>query len=392
MKFNYTTLLIVFLVGTLILISPPFVMSADVGIVIKSFFLFVSTIFLLFSVSRKKRFFYFYFPFVVFLLFQVVYWTAAGYFMEGIFFFLYILLAICGLIGFDRLRGGKEIMIKLYFYLILITSFFSILSFLTYNLGLLPYFLKLVGGDDGYVYYYFPFLGYINVKELESFAIGRVCYYFFEPSYLGFFLTTNFFLLHKLNRHKNVVFISKVVVFFGAMASMSTMSWLVFAAVFGVSVFYRIFETLRISEKVVNFLLIFVFLLFYLFIPKDKLLEKLGPSSSDDREERASMSLLLVAGASPSDFVLGRSPAYIEKTLDKGESNQIIKMLVENGVITTVLVLIFIIYCTRKSKLYMIALILFLNSAVILFTPLIIFNILICRWADKPQISFSDDS
>jgi hypothetical protein len=57
---------------------------------------------------------------------------------------------------------------------------------------------------------------------------------------------------------------------------------------------------------------------------------------------------------------------------------------VEEGVIGAILVVGFIIFCTRNKDNYMLATLLFLNSVVILWTPLFMLNILVCKfgWGD----------
>jgi hypothetical protein len=83
------------------------------------------------------------------------------------------------------------------------------------------------------------------------------------------------------------------------------------------------------------------------------------------------------------DLLLGRGSGFIEKNNGKGESNQFIKLIVENGLISTLLILTFLIYCSYKSRYFMMANLLFLNSVVVLFTPLFILNLLICKWNDN---------
>ncbi|MFV8392977.1 hypothetical protein [Flavobacterium sp. LB2P6] len=272
--------------------------------------------------------------------------------------------------------------------MVLILSVLSIISFLAFNFELVPYELKPVGeGLDVYVYYHNYFLGYINPKLFESGVIGRVCGFLFEPSYQGWFLSTNFFLVSKFIDKKRYLIFFHLIILLGALASFSTMSWVVFIIVFASILGFKIMSILGLKEKLANVLygLMLVAGIFAMFtvINQDKLLEMLGPSSSDDRTDRADMSFLYLATASPKELILGRGPGFIGKNNDKGESNPIIKSLVENGIVSTILVLIFVVYCTYRSKYYMIANLLWLNSVVVLFTPLFIINVLVCRWMDE---------
>ncbi|MFH7017978.1 hypothetical protein [Flavobacterium sp. FlaQc-47] len=384
MKFNYTALVLAFLIGVLIFISPPFVMSLDISAFIRIPMLCMITLFFLLHVVKKKKFVYFYLPFISFFVIEVFYWKMTGNSLEGASYFLtYVILIISVLLSIHRIKNCKILIVNFYFWLILITSVLCIISFLAFNLNLLPYSYRPIGGDEGYKYFYFPILGYINAKNFDSTVIGRACGYLFEPSYMGWFLTANFFLISKFLKNKKKIFFVQLIVFMGALSTMSTMMWLVFFIVFGIATLYLILRWAGMQEKMICMILFVIFFLGFMLIPKDKIIESLGPSSSDDREERVGVSFLLIASASPLDLLLGRSPGYLEKKFDKGESNQIIKLLVENGIISTVLVLIFVIYFTYKSKWFMIANLLFLNSVVILFTPLFMFNILICKWLNE---------
>jgi hypothetical protein len=229
-------------------------------------------------------------------------------------------------------------------------------------------------------------LGYINPKFFESGVIGRVCGFLFEPSYQGWFLSTNFFLVSKFVEKKKYWILIQLIVLLGALASVSTMSWVVFVIVFASMLGFKIMSILGLKGKVANVLyglaLVAGILAIFTVVNQDKLLEMLGPSSSEDRTSRADASLLYLAMASPKELILGRGPGFISKYSDKGESNPIIKSLVENGIVSTILVLIFVVYCSYRSKYYMIANLLWLNSVVILFTPLFIINVLVCRWMD----------
>ncbi|MCK8141463.1 hypothetical protein MW871_06105 [Flavobacterium sp. I-SCBP12n] len=282
----------------------------------------------------------------------------------------------------------KSLLINFYFLLVLILAFLSTVSFLAFNLELLPYTLQPVGeGLDVYHLFHNYFLGYINPKVFESGVIGRVCGFLFEPSYQGWFLSTNFFLLSKGIKNKGYLIISQIIVLLGALSSFSTMTWVVFVLVFGSILVFKILALVGLSGKIANICYGLIFLIgivgIVTVVDQDKLLEIIGPSSSEDRTNRLDTSTLFLLTASPAQFVLGRGPGYITKNSDRGESNPIVKSLVENGLISTIFVLIFVIYGSCKSKYYMIANLLWLNSVVVLFTPLFIVNILVCRWISE---------
>jgi len=387
-KYNKIALILVPLISFFILVHPPFVASIYVPLMLRlPLFIFV-VFFSLFTVLFKKYFIRRYLPLIFFYVLVALYWLSAGALISEIAYsLLYVFLAIGLLVSVKRNKSLKFLLINFYAILVIVLSLLSIISYLAYNYELLPYELKPVGkGEDVYVYYHNYMLGYINPKIFESGTIGRVCGFLFEPSYQGWFLSTNFFLLSKFfKKNKYLIFI-QLIVLLGALTSVSTMSWVVFAIVFASMFGFKLMAILGLKERLANMIygLVLIASIFAMFtvVNQDKLLEMLGPSSSDDRTERADISFFYLTTASPKQLILGRGPGFITKNNDKGESNPIIKSLVENGLASTILVLMFVIYCCYRSKFYMISNLLWLNSVVILFTPLFIINVLICRWMD----------
>lgn len=388
-RYNKIALILVVLIFFFIFMHSPFVTAIYVPVIIRlPLFLFI-VLFSLLTVIKKRYFVRFYLPIMFFLVFIFVYWLSVGAILaEIIYSVLYFFLAIALLVSVKRNGSLKILLVNFYFILIVVLSVLSIISFLAYNLGLATYVLKPVGeGLDVYIYWHNYFLGYINPKNFESGVIGRVCGFMFEPSYQGWFLSTNFFLISKFMKKKSYLFFIQLIVLLGALSSFSTMSWIVFSIAFASMLGFKIMSVLGLKEKTSNFLygiMLFVgIVLMFTVVNKDKLIEILGPSSSNDRTERADTSFLYLATASSKELIMGRGPGFIGKNNDRGESNPIIKSLVENGLITTILVVVFIVYCTYRSKYYMITTLLWLNSVVILFTPLFIINVLVCRWMDE---------
>nr|WP_315174762.1 hypothetical protein [uncultured Flavobacterium sp.] len=388
-KYNKVALILVVLLSFFILIHPPFVISIYIPVFLRlPLFLFI-VLFSLLTILRKSYFIRFYMPIILFFVLSTIYWVSIGTILADLLYsFLYFLLAIVLLVSVKRNQSLRKLLINFYFYLILVLSVLSIISFLAYNLELAPYQLKPVGeGLDIYWHYHNYFLGYINTKNFEFGEIGRVCGFMFEPSYQGWFLSTNFFLISKFIKKKMYLIFVQLIVLLGALSSFSTMSWIVFAIVFASILVFKIMSILGLKEKTANviysLMLVGGVFIMLTVVNQGKLLEMLGPSSSDNREERSQTSFLYLATSTPKELILGRGPGFIGKNNDQGEANPILKSLVENGFIITFLVLVFIIYCTYRSKYYMIASLLWLNSVVILFTPLFIVNILVCRWMDE---------
>ena len=388
-KYNKIALILVLLIGFFILVYPPFVLSIYVSIFVRMPLFLLIVLFSLSTIVKKKYFIVYYLPMIIFFILAGVYWVSIGaVFSEIVYFLLYVFLAMVLLASVKRNRSLKKLLTNFYFILVLVLSILSILSFLAFNLELASYKLKPVGeGLYVYMYYHNYIFGYINPKLFDSGVIGRVCGFMFEPSYQGWFLSTNFFLVSKFVQKKRYLFVYQLIILLGALSTFSTMSWVVFLIVFASMVGFKIMSILGLKEKSANIFygLMLVGGIFAMFtvVNQDKLLEMLGPSSSNDRADRADVSFLYLATASPKELLLGRGPGFIGVNSDRGESNPIIKSLVENGIASTIVVLIFAVYCTYKSKYYMIANLLWLNSVVILFTPLFIFNILVCRWLDE---------
>ncbi len=388
-KYNKIALILVVLISFFILVHPPFIASIYVPLFIRALLFLFIVFFSLLTVIFKNYFVRFYLPVLLFFTILSFYWISIGAILSDVVYsLLYVFLAIVLLVSVKRNRSLKGLLINFYFILVLVLAVLSIISFLAFNLELASYELKPVGeGLDVYVYFHNYFLGYINPKLFESGVIGRVCGFLFEPSYQGWFLSTNFFLISKFMKKKRYLIFIQLIVLLGALASFSTMSWIVFGLVFASMLGFKIMSILRLKKKTANILyglmLVAGIVAMFTVVNQDKLVEMLGPSSSEDRIDRVDMSFIYLATSSPTELILGRGPGFISKNSDKGESNPIIKSLVENGIAATILVLIFIVYCTYRSKYYMIASLLWLNTVVILFTPLFIVNVLVCRWMDE---------
>ncbi|HEY8917007.1 MAG TPA: hypothetical protein VIM87_11225, partial [Chitinophaga sp.] len=172
-------------------------------------------------------------------------------------------------------------------------------------------------------------------------------------------------------------------VFAGAMCTFSTGAWVVFGVLFSVNCAKYIMKNLSFREQTIKRTIrvsLVVMVVVALFIPSDLIGDKLGTSSLGDREKRTEASLLFMATANIVELAVGRAPGFIENNSEIAESNQYIKLLVEEGVIGAILVIGFVIFCTRNNDNYMLATLLFLNSVVILWTPLFMLNILVCKF------------
>ncbi|MEP6683360.1 MAG: hypothetical protein ABJA35_08870 [Parafilimonas sp.] len=269
--------------------------------------------------------------------------------------------------------------------LLLFLSVWSIGAFITYNFKLLPYTFSPLGD---YLYYYNSVFGYVYVKNFGTAELGRSCNYMLEPSYLAFILTTNFFLIKSMPFTALVKKISKPILFFGALGTISTGCIIVFGVVFSVSVVYWFVKKLNFNERVARYIvfaLLIIGVAVIATIPKERIIEYLGNSSFADRDNRITQSLIILGTSDIKTILLGHAPGSIETNFSHGESNQFMKLLIEEGVILTILVTFFIVICTKHNFKFMLAVLIFLNSAVILWTPLFCINLILCRILTEPS-------
>ncbi|QJB34102.1 hypothetical protein HF324_23410 [Chitinophaga oryzae] len=272
--------------------------------------------------------------------------------------------------------------------LVMFTAIMAVLSFLAFNLDLIPYKEIKLGDFDYYNFYYHPVFGYVAPKKFGDIEVGRIAGYMMEPSYTAWFLTSNFFIADKYFKHRGMPFlVSKVIIFAGAIATLSMGGLLVFGVVFLIMIAYGILGKLNVGTKLKNIVIGTVMALAFvgmLMVPKEQVSESLGNSSYGDRDARVQSSFLILGTSGIVDLALGHSPGFIENSdLGKGESNQYMKLLVEEGIFISLLVIGWIVANTKKSKYYMLANLIFLSSVVILWTPLFIVNIMFCRWKDE---------
>lgn len=352
---------------------------------------------LIFSI-RKKKAFYFTLVFIPVSLALFMMWRTNAPAMASVTIYTLCLIAFTayGVIAMERMPYLKEAIKHFMMLIVLVFSVQSILAFVCFNFNLVPFSSLRLGGFDFYEYYYNPLMGYINPKDFESGIIGRPTGYMFEPSYLSWFLTTNFFLLKDFTRNQPWVRLyAQPIVFAGAVCTFSTAAWLVFGSIFALSCLRKVLLKMSGNQskaKKWSRVLFVVVICFIMFVPKEQIMGALGTSSFGDRDARMQVSMLMLATGGPVKLLMGHSPGYVESNAEKAESNQLIKLLVEEGLIITILSIWFIIYCTRKNENYMWATILFLNSVVVLWTPIFILNILVCKWLNNTHAEYNRPS
>jgi hypothetical protein len=382
-----------FLIGLLTFVFIPFTGSLLVPTSVRIIVLLFLVICFIGISIKKKNVFYFmvgYLPMA--LVLAILWYKSSPQSISPILYFLTFVLFSVGLYFIARrLPMLAYLLSRLLLWMVIIISLQAIGAFLAFNLNLAPFTSIKLGDFEYYLFYYNPIFGYISPKKFSDIIIGRVAGFMFEPSYMAWFLVTNFFLLGKLIKQKGVpLLVARCIVFLGAMATVSTASWIVFGLIFMVKVFYWILEKLGaspgVSNKIVGIFMV-IGIIGVLSLPKEQLNNSLGNSSFGDRDERVQNSLFILATSGVTELLMGHSPGYIEGSdIGKGESNQYMKLIVEEGLLITLLVVWSVIYCTKGNKYYMLANLVFLSSVVVLLTPLFIVNILICKWCDDGVI------
>lgn len=299
-----------------------------------------------------------------------------------LYFFCFVSVAL-GLNALVKRQPVLSTYITVFYHImVMCIAVLAIIAFITFNFHILPFTFVKLADSDYYNYFYNPLVGYIDPKEFESGMIGRVAGLMFEPSYMAWFLTCNFFMMDAYVRKKGIpLLISKAIVFLGVLSTASTAAMLTIGMLFSLQACFYVLKLLGVEKlkQIITWVLVIAIPVVVLFMPKENV--DLGASSLGDREGRMQSSLLLIASASPKEILLGRGPGYIENSdAGKGESNQLLKMFVEEGAILSLLITGFICYCTKHNPYFMLANLIFLNSVVILLTPLFIINILVCKW------------
>jgi hypothetical protein len=359
----------------------PFISSVFVPSEVRVPLLLLFTFFTVVFSFKKKRVFIFLLAGGIALAILFASWMAhsPGTLSDIIYVIVLCIFTYCLYTFLKRTPLVVWLLTRFWLGFLLIISISAIGAFITYNFKLLPYTYSEVGS---YKYYFNPLFGYVFVKGFGDVTVGRACNYMLEPSYLAFFLTTNFFFINSMPFATPIKSISKVIIFLGAFSTISTGSWVVFGIVFGISVVYGAVKKVNFNERLARFTVVgflIIGLIIVASIPKEKIVAYLGPSSFSDRDNRIAQSLFVLGTSDVKSILLGNAPGYIETNFSHGESNQFMKLLIEEGVIATILVTCFIIICTKRNFKFMLAVLIFLNSVVILWTPLFCVNLILCR-------------
>lgn len=381
--------IVLFLIALLVMSFVPFVSSLMVPTLMRELIVVLVLITVTVLTIRKRRIFNFLIVFApLAVVFTVVWRSNSPDSLPDIVYLLsYMIISVGLLRAMVRMPRLGFVLSRFLLGVVLFLSVFSILAFMTYNLQLLPFRAENLGGFAYYRYYHNPLVGYIDIRAVAGIPLGRVSGFMVEPSFTGWFLASNFFLLDRYFKKRELKgIVCKVIVFLGTACTCSTGAMIVLTAVIGINLGFLVLRRIGFGEKGLNVVAWFFILalpMAFIFIPKDSIGEKMGGSATD-REGRMEATLLVLGTSSMRDLVLGHSPGFIEKAGDnsKGESNAYLKLLVEEGILVFLLICGFIVYCTKGNRNYMMATLIFLNSVIFLTTPLFVVNLVLSKWLD----------
>lgn len=251
---------------------------------------------------------------------------------------------------------------KFFSSIIIICSICVNLLFALYNV--FPSFFSYESIGD-YKMAVFPLLGNVYVGGHEP----RYCWYFAEPSYLGFFLALYLLvlLIIKPNKYK----LKTVLVISAGFLSGAMTFWLclICSAIIGI---IKIFVPIR-SYIYRMFFAVFILILLIVILTFDfeefvlyyDIFER---NSFGDRQYRMLLSKDIMEKMSFFDYLLGKGSNYVAMVYGSGESNSYYKLVVEYGVLFTVIITY---YLNRfiKNDLFFVAVVSGLMTVILFLTP-----------------------
>lgn len=229
---------------------------------------------------------------------------------------------------------------------------------------------------EGYSVSAFPLLGNINTDVSSSDMWCRPTWFFFEASYLGYFLGYNMvmgYIYWKQNRQ-----IKRFLVYL--LAFLLTQSYTGYACVL-LGFILSYLTKKKIFNKVIAICCLPLFLSFYFGFDKTIITDNkyTQTASIGDRQDRIGMAYEELATYNTTELILGRG---IDRLTDlgRGVANAYFKMLISNGVMLLVSFFI-ILYKIHKNSYYEFYFALFaFNSTEIALTPIVLLAFLVTSY------------
>lgn len=256
-------------------------------------------------------------------------------------------------------------------------AYITIIAALFSNFNLIEW-REIIMGE--YPVEFNPFLGMVH----HGIFFKRPSFYFAEPSYIGFFLGLNALFLYST---KNTSKFNLIIIFIACIITGAKTAWI---GLFAVAFFFLILNLVRIKNiKFISFLALCIFITSFLIliISSNRTLE-ITDASLMDRQGKILSSLdLIKQNFTISNFIFGQGSTFIQKKAEMGESNAFLKLLVEQGLISFIILILIIYFLLRKKPYLLFYVLITLNAVVILYTPYFFFNIAIIYFVTKKQIN-----
>jgi len=283
-----------------------------------------------------------------------------------------ILIIIYSILFFFVIHESKfiEKLTNIWFIFVAIISFITILASIIANFHLLP--LQEIELLNYPIKYQF-ILGMIH----SSLSLERPSFYFAEPSYLGFFLGLNFIFFTSI-KDKHNRFVMIMILMAGILTGARTI-WIGYLAV---ALLFLLFKILNMKSSIFQnsvCMIIFAVIIFFITIYPIEYSYLTEDNSLLTRQIKLYSTLSLFEETfSIPNFLFGQGATFIaHKTMQGGESNAFIKMLVEQGFIMLIFSIVAIFFMLKNYPLLLFYTMITLNAVVLLVSPLFIFNILL---------------
>lgn len=339
-------------------------------------------------------------------LFYFFYWLLNDTFIaSNALILIYSCIMLYMVISINTNKRTNEILTNVWDKFVWLSIISTVISFFLFNiLNRVGYKETTLGNYNEFNTFFNPVLGVVSVRNIVSLTFGRISWFTSEPSYMGFIHGLNIFWF--LSRKKKIVkrkfqlgiglsILSFVFTFsFGSWLSI-LISIIVFI-IFNIILFFLNAITINKKKIIIYIVLILVILslctIFYEYIRiafvffSDFTSNLDKYSSLDDRSSRIENSANMIKEMDIGKFMFGYGPGSIESMFERGESNGWLKSFIEIGVFPVILYIIVIfqfVLLDRKNLFLFVFLIISFNSIIIMYSPLVIFYLVMLYFQYK---------
>ncbi|GEM_PF-2193576 len=322
----------------------------------------------------------------------LIIWTFLGsYIFSNAFLILFSIFLIVVLDTMKLHKSDLIIIIKIWDYLVKISLFSTLISFIVFNfLGRIGYQAVNLGSYSEFNTFFNPLMGVISERDLLMFKLGRPVWFMTEPSYLGFFHGLNIFWIafRKLDFSKSYrKYITLSIIAFLLTFSLGAWLSMAISLVFTCFIFSLLFlfDVVKLKRNLFKWaglvlvLFIIVSVIFghsILVFLNDFIQNYDKYTSLEDRSDRIEVSLNLIKNMDIIRVLFGYGPGTIETISDAGESNAWLKYFIELGIFSIFAYLTMLFWFFFRIKFLYLLLLFFViisfNSVVVMFSPLVL--------------------